>query len=414
MRGQQQQTSIEQKLADAAAKCLAAVRAPKYVELASHLSGAPADSLGYFELLRRYPADSGAAACIENMKNAIRAKYPEGKAPSVEHFITLHALQVAASRIGGMALAPSIKRQFAQLCVNCASPRPAWERNFGKARLPLMGPMAKLATLAWFPAGELTFDFHACLSRTSILKFPPRAVPGFIREIVFGVKGTGPIITPHINRWRDNPLIFSKGEVDRSLWRIAKTLEYRRDVKCMAGASWFYSAEVGKVTPHLAWMRDGVVEAGAYLIDMEPASEYAGFMEGDSRRRELYLAGEFCPRNTLVLWRRDFLLEWAAGRADLIDEGEEPVTPPTFPTARRATIRLPSPARAARHNGPFLLWDGLRLLQANSKAYIACVLLAPALTAALISALTFAWWAAILLFAVTFVAAWVFQYYFFQ
>jgi hypothetical protein len=378
--------------------------------LTERLPDAPADARGWFQLLSNYPRPEESIA-IQRMKDIVN---PDGSAgvPSVERYAVLQALTVSLPRVCDLPLAVPVKRKFAELAVQVARPSEQWRRNFADARIRLMEPMAELATLRQFPAGELIFNYINRVSYGWPLRFPPRAVPGFLLEVAFGLKGWGPYFSPHINRWRPNPLFVRKTEVERSFWRMAKTLEYRPDVKFLTGDSWLYSADVAEVAPHLTWMRTIYEDAGAYVVSMEASQEDAGFKEGSQKLVELYNAGSFNPRRTVVFWSRADMLAWAAQRMDLADEGE---AAPSLPAARSRRIRVRSPraARAAKHNSPLHLWNGLKLLSRRPRVYLLLVLILPALVVAAAAGI-FAWWAAAPGFAAAFIAAWLFQYYAFQ
>jgi hypothetical protein len=396
---------IKAQLAEAVAICQSALSEPEMTGLMDRIPDAPVEARGWFQLLSNYPGAKEAAS-IRRMKNVVN---PDGAAgfPSVERYAILQALTVALPRVNNLPLAVPVKRKFAELAAQVARPSEQWRRNFAAARKPFMEPMAELATLRQFPAGELIFNYMERVSYVWPLRFPPRAVPGFLLEIVFGLNGWGPCICPHINRWRPNPLFVRKTEVERSLWRMAKTLEYRPDVKFLLSDSWLYSADVGQVSPHLAWMRAIYEEAGAYVVSMETAHEDAGFRELSDTRAELHNTGAFNPRRTLVLLRRADMLAWAAQRMDLADEGERaPLLPAT--RSRSIRIRSPRPARAAKHNSPLHLWNGLGLLSRRPRLYVLLVLILPALVIAA-AASTVAWWAAVPGFAAALIVAWLFQ-----
>ena len=405
-----QQEGIKAQLAEAVAICQAALSEPEMAGLTERLHEAPVDAQGWFQLLSNFPGAKETVA-LQRMKDSVN---PDGAAgfPSIERYAVLQALTVALPRVNDLPLALPVKRKFAELAAQVACPSEQWRRNFAAAHIKLMEPMAELATLRQFPAGELIFNYNKRVSYVWPLRFPPRAVPGFLLEVTFGLKGWGPLIWPHINLWRPNHLFIRKVEVERSLWRMAKTLEYRPDVKFLMVGAWFFSADVGQVAPHLAWMRKMYEDEGAYVVSMEPAHEDSGFKDGSPERAALYHAGVFNPRRTFVFWRREDMLAWAARRMDLADEGE---SAPPLPPARSRSIRIrsPRPARAAKHNSPLHLWNGLGLLSRRPRVYVLLVLILPALAVAA-AASTIAWWAAVLAFLAALIAAWLFQYYTFQ
>jgi hypothetical protein len=405
-----QKQFIKDQLAESAEICRVALSEPEMAGLAKRLLDAPADARSWFELLSNYRYTHEPAA-MRRMKAALNADCtPEF--PSIEHYGVLQALTVSLPRVNDLPLALSIKRKFAEFAVQVARPSEQWRRNFAAGGIKFIDPMAGLATLRQFPAGELTFNYNRRVSQIWPLQFPPRAVPGFLVEVAFGLKGWGPFIWPHINLWRPNTLFVRKIEVERSLWRMAKTLEYRPDVKFLMVGSWLFSAEVSRVSPHLTWMRSIYEDAGAYVVEMGPAREDEGFMEGSPERARLYKAGSFNPRQTLIFWRREDMLAWAVQRMDIADECE---CAPLLPAARSRSIRVrsPRPPRAGKHNSPLLLWNGRSLLSRRPRVYVMLVLILPALVIAAVAS-TIALWAVAPVFLAAFIAAWLFQYYTFQ
>ena len=60
-----------------------------------------------------------------------------------------------------------------------------------------------------------------------LLKAHPFDLPGFLRELCFGMRGVGPVVMPHINYWRANQMFLRKREHDRAIWRIAQFVNER-------------------------------------------------------------------------------------------------------------------------------------------------------------------------------------------
>ena len=407
-----QQPSIDTQLAEAATICRAALAAPKFVGLADRLPGAPADGQGWFDLLGSYPCAPACTEAVERMNSAWPAEARLTGA-SFEQYAVLHALTVAAPRVSAAPVANSVKRLYAAMCAEVATPTKQWQSHFdlhGGRFLDLCW----LASLKRFPAGEMAFDFVPAIPRSAPLRIRPSALPGLLRYVALDMGGLGPVVSPHLNYARPNTLILQEVEVNRSLWRIAKTLEMNPQVKGFAAVSWFYSAQVAKFFPHLAWLRSTFIDEGAYVVDMEPARAGRwGFEHNSPKRRKLYEEGKFCPRQTLVLWRRDAMMDWARSHPELADEPDEPLASPGK-SNRRQRARSPEPARAAKHNSPITIWNGLDYSGRKPVSYVLRVLLLPPLAIGLAVALAVAWWAGVPAFVAAFVAAWLFQYYFFQ
>ncbi len=398
------------ELEAAGAACCAALAVEGYDRLLPSLPGTPNDAAGWFSLLAGYPENAGSVAAIRQMKAALPEK-ASASGRSVERGAILQALSVAASEIKTRPVPPAVKRLYATTCKEVAGGKRWWSKFYDERSVHFM-ELAKLATLNRYPAGDQVFAFYARMPYTSLLKVPPPAVPGMVRQIG-KLGGFGPLIMPHINNGRRNQLILQKEEVQRAMWRIAKTMEMNPQVRGLCAAAWFFSAEAAKGFPHLSWLRALYTDEGAYVVDMEPASDESGLRVGSARRRDMHDKGTFYPRRTLVLWTRDGMLDWAARNFEFADPDEEPVAAPGA-SARLRQIRSPAPAKPAKQNSSWMLWDGRKMISDRPKQYIGLVLLAPALFATVVAALWAAWWLALPVFAFVLIAAWLFQYYFFQ
>jgi hypothetical protein len=183
-------------------------------------------------------------------------------------------------------------------------------------------------------------------------------------------------------------------------------------IKGVYTVSWFLSEETGRFFPHLAWLRSKYADEGVYMVDMEAAPRDSGLLVHSSEREKLYDEGKFNPRRSLVIWPRDEMLDWAARHPELANDDDEPIAqvPDRF---IRSSIS-PRPIPRGKHNSPFHLWDGLRLLNRNPKLYFILLLFAPALAAAFVAGLALTWWIGIPAFVLVFTIAWIFQYYCFQ
>jgi hypothetical protein len=416
-----QQKTIDEHLEAAATICREALVRPEFGALAIGPKGAPANADAWFDLLKGYPENPANVMAIRKLISEAPA---EAAGVSVEQYAVLQALTVAASRIRTLPLPNSVKRLFAVMCREVAVPTNAWRRHFhedliDQARLKVseegkcFRDLAWLATLRRYPAGDYVFDYFPVVPRTWLLKVRPLAAPGFLYKLLVECGGWGPTVAPHINSGRQNQLFLRREEFERSLWRIAKTLEFRPDVRALTTNSWLQSAVTAEQFPHLVWFRSFFLEEGAYVIDMEPAPGDAGFRTGSVKRKQMHDDGAFFPRDTLVVWPRQDMLAWAARHPELADPGEEPPQAPKS-SGWRFRVKSPVPSKPAKHNSPLHLWSGVDMLAFRPMRYVLYVLLLPALAAALTASLAVTWWAAAPAFAAGLAAAWCFQYYFFQ
>ncbi len=397
--------NVELELTAAAAKCRKALEQPEFAGLEARLPGAPSDAQEWFRLLHGYPHET------EDEFRRLAVALPADAAAAgvrVEHYAAIAALTVAVPRVNAERVPNSVKRLYAAFASEIAARAGHWESHFDVANWRF-NDLAHLASLRRFPAGEINFEAGVRLPAYHALCIHPLDLPGFLTELAFAVGGTRPFMSLHFHYARPNTLVAPQIEFERSLWRVAKAMELQPDIKALISNSWFHSPRVAETFPRLGWMRDVFVNGGAYAVDMEPGRP-ADIGYNSARRRQLYEEGKFCPRQTLILWPRDDVLRWANSRPHLASDGD---TPPAAPPSRRYHIRIapPGPARAAKHNSPLTLWDGVAAYARGPMRYVLLVLALPALMIAALAGVSLGWLTVLPAFAIALLAAHAAQYF---
>jgi hypothetical protein len=129
-----------------------------------------------------------------------------------------------------------------------------------------------------------------------------------------------------------------------SFARIAEALTLNPEVRGVAGVSWFYDPQVGRISPHLAYMQTPT-RHGAFLVKMQtPPHDVDNALVRSSTRKKLYAEGKYVPTCYMLAWPRRPLLAWAerlkrdprVGFAGSVNRAEPPAT----------TVRL-TPARTS-------------------------------------------------------------------
>gem|GEM_PF-5592167 len=367
------------------------------------LPDAPRDPLAWFTLLRGLPEGWRANRRLRALRLQAGRVNPRLPAGAVERYALLQGFLASLPRLAELSLHDSIKRFYCVQCAEIANP-PANRAPFFRQGTPPFDEMAKIASLRRFPAGQLTFDVTG-FPRSWLLRIHPASLPAAVRALCR--QGLGPVVAPHVNHWRPNPLFVLKNENERSLRRIAMCMELRPDIGGLVADSWLYSADVGDEFPHLAWVRNFFIDNGAFLVDMETAAPDSGFLVGSARRRELWQEGKFRPRRTLVLWDRHSMLSWAAAQPEAtLDEDRQRAEKP-------GPIAV-APPRHRLQNGRFPRLSADTLLRKHPKPYFALTLLAPSLAAALTASAHAGEWSVMPAFFGTFAFMWIFQYFILQ
>lgn len=264
-------------------------------------------------LLDDYPSHFDRVAQLRELR--ARTNAAPGR---FERFVLIQAALAALPRLVEAPVHRSVKLLGCTMFGHLARPRPQWQ-DFYTHRWRFQ-EMTQFVTLRRFAAGQHDWEL-AGLPRSWLLKTDPLALPGLLKAIGLQLGGFAPLAKLHLSLWRPNPLMVLEGEARRSYWRIARSLELWPEIRGLMASSWFYHRDVGKVSPHLAWLRAFFVENGATVAEMEAPGDDLGFLVGSARRRQAFRSGSFRPRVTLVLWSRGDMLAWARRQPDL--EGRE-------------------------------------------------------------------------------------------
>jgi hypothetical protein len=387
--------------------------AEEYPDFADHLPGLPKDSQGCFELLLGVPYTRACLLALRRIK--VQAGGIESDTPyAVERYVLLQAYLVALPRLRSLNVDDSVNRQFCGICRLVAAAAAA----ASEARLALgsdaFAELAQIVTFRRFHAGQLSFDIMP-MPRAWLLRVHPFEVFDLIREIIYGFGGRRPVIIPHVDYWRANPLFLTQAEQERALRRIVGTVERQPMIKGLVSSSWLYCAEIGKSSPHLAWVRQFFLDNNAYIIDGGPTLIDAGFLLGSEKRRQLHAQGKLRPRETLVLWRRADMLAWATNYREAGRTGQSAGGSSLRNTAGLGLrFNRDTDANRLPRSGRFTLIDCKRWLYYKPWRYIFTVLLLPAVCAAILVSAAWTSLAALPVFVAALFLMWLFQYFFLQ
>jgi hypothetical protein len=222
--------------------------------------------------------------------------------------ILIRAARGALDGVDQLRVAPAVKQLILQDFAAYASPPPRWAAMFDPAKVRYQ-EMVRIVTFRRFPAGQQHWE---------MTYFPRRwLLQAGLRDRVrlawclWKIGGRGPLWELHLNDRFTNSVMLAPKSTYRGYYRIASSLPYQPEIKAVIAGSWLYSAELARISPHLAWLRGMFQENGGVFAEIGPASPDSGFLVGDPKRRELYDRGEFRPATTVVIWPRTAVLDWA-------------------------------------------------------------------------------------------------------
>ncbi len=162
--------------------------------------------------------------------------------------------------------------------------------------------------------GPEVVQLSAGFPRSYVLRQPWTSIPGRLSFLLGAMKGFRPVYETHMDR----RLIaqFSPEGYEHLYRNLAAMLDLNPEVKgVMFGATWFVDPALESISPELSYLRTVPLENGAKLL---PAPTTEMSIKDATRwspvRQKMFDEGTYQPRNFIVLWPRQPLIEWA-GRA---------------------------------------------------------------------------------------------------
>ena len=119
-----------------------------------------------------------------------------------------------------------------------------------------------------------------------------------------------PWLDPHIHQARLDE--YEREGRARAFRLMAELLEANPDYHGVLAAPWMYDPVVAEISPHLAYVREQVLEGGATLFPLGSSDAVIAHAIATSRtRRRLYEEGRYMPTAYVYLWRRHDLVAWS-------------------------------------------------------------------------------------------------------
>jgi hypothetical protein len=226
---------------------------------------------------------------------------------AIERVLVLRTALDNLARIPGLPVDESVKHLICRDIVWYADAKRADDVMFS-CRGPNFSSRLKVASLVRFPAGQSEWEVsgfpRSWLARVAIRDLS-RTVHFFMKEL----KGFRPLFVGHLGVRRRVPFLTER-EARLGTYRSVLALQKQPEILGLMGVSWLHSRETFRVSPHLTFMNAVNEEMGGLYVDLGPAPEDEGFLNGDPQRTALYRDGQYKPTRAAVLCSRAQALEW--------------------------------------------------------------------------------------------------------
>lgn len=226
-----------------------------------------------------------------------------------ERYVLVKAALASLGSLSSTRTAPDVQALMRREYEFFAQPPPNWLHSFESGSRTSVA-YAGMAILKRFTAGQLHWDVSG-LPRSWVLQARLRDQPRLWRTIL-RMGGFQPCYYQHIMPPRSNPPFLLERRSLKSYYLIAESMEMQPEIRGIITSSWLNSEDTLRISPHLGWMNDVIVNNGGMLTHLGYAKPDSGFMEGSPERRRLYEAGEYRPREGLFIWPRVAMLRWLA------------------------------------------------------------------------------------------------------
>lgn len=290
-------------------RCEAALQRPEVRAVADALRQGGVDADALVHTVRRIADGSDPDALARLRESAARAGAETGNA-EVERLLLTDAALRALPRLPQLPVAPAVRRAFREAFELFAGEgEPLLARTRGGRNA--FASLCRIAILERFPAGEFEWEVSG-LPRSWLFKVPKRELPRLAWTLAAQMRGLAPVFFPHVGVVRPKRIMMVEEEVNRSYYRMAMSLPMQPEIRGLVTSSWFYSPEIGQISPHLEWMPRFFQQNGGLVTTMGPADpESSGVLARSRKRQQMYKNGELKPKLGLVIWPRAAMLCWA-------------------------------------------------------------------------------------------------------
>lgn len=295
--------------AETAAICREFLESPPAAAVRSALQAAGITPDAIDNAVRQYAGAHTWPEALARVLSGLREDAALRESYIPERYLLTHAALGSIPKLPAARIAPDVEALMRREYEFFAAPAPNWLHTFETGSRTSIA-YAAMAVLKRFHAGQLQWEVSG-LPRSWILQAPLRDQPRILGAIL-RMGGFAPCFYPHIMPPRSNPPFLLERRSLRSYYLIAQSMEMQPEIRGTITASWLNSEDTLRISPHLRWMNDVIVNNGGVLTHIGLAREDSGFLVGSPERQRLYEAGEYRPREGLFIWPRAAMLRWLA------------------------------------------------------------------------------------------------------
>jgi hypothetical protein len=241
-----------------------------------------------------------------------RAEGPDRRAAFLRGVLAALVLQ-HRPRIEGLRLPASVKRLIEREYVRI-------EKNLAKApddvfdlRIHSMRCDFRIVAFGRLPMGVEHIEVGG-VPRSLVWKGGGRQALRML-TLLARAGGARPFYVGHLTHGiKPHTFLMAYSLAAQEAWQrnVAACLHMNPHIRGFLATSWLYDPQLSRVSPYLAFLREGSLAHGAMLAHVGPTEgsiKYA--LARSPERQRLYDAGEYVPTSYAVVWTRQAMLEWA-------------------------------------------------------------------------------------------------------
>lgn len=169
-----------------------------------------------------------------------------------------------------------------------------------------------IAALNMWPSNFICHYEPRPLPRRSIFSCSIRQIVSAAQALISLGNRSQNMYEVHVEDRRLTPHFLQDG------WRnfyleLSERIESEPGISGIFGKAWFWDASMKEHSPRMSYLRDLPEAGGAVFFPTRGVLGSDHIALDNPRRRRLYEAGQYMPTETIMIWPRAKLLDWAYG-----------------------------------------------------------------------------------------------------